>query len=368
MRRWISPTFFLVPLLPDLEKLVLKQFAKLSEAHRWSGLCRRLACVHGQEEIGCGPTPPMDQGLGALVSPTKSVLGKPSCPRRNTKMMDAMLARMHGAVAIQGQLVKTGAILALCQRQEKQTEQLEEGGSNLAAEVQQVSLLLAKLMKEQVVVTGRAMASLWMVRRHLWLSQSWLQGEDRPVCLGCLWCQLPCLGLMHIRCSSRPKMPVGVLRRYQIHQEGEAELSVDWVLFMLLPNFQKRWETQTNLGFERAQQVSETPGMQDDDCAKGSTGHFPRQLVFQDQPRLQAVYLALLHFLPEHVLVRTDRTVAAVYINRQGGWAPLAFDDMGVGTSTVQVPESDAHAGSGKSPWRADPLQGSSNRGCIQGS
>ncbi len=38
---------FSVPLLPDLEELVLKQFAKPSEAHHWSGLCRRLACVHG---------------------------------------------------------------------------------------------------------------------------------------------------------------------------------------------------------------------------------------------------------------------------------------------------------------------------------
>ncbi len=74
----------------------------------------------------------MEQALGALVSPTKSVLGKPSCPSRNAKMMNAMLARMHGAVAIQGQLVKTGAILALYLRQ--LAEELEEGGSNLAAE------------------------------------------------------------------------------------------------------------------------------------------------------------------------------------------------------------------------------------------
>ncbi len=58
----------------------------------------------------------------------------------------------------QGQLVNTGAILALYQRQ--LAKQLEEGGSDLAAEVQQVSLLLVKLMKEQAVATGRAMASL----------------------------------------------------------------------------------------------------------------------------------------------------------------------------------------------------------------
>ena len=46
-----------------------------------------------------------------------------------------------------------------------------------------MSSLLAKLMKEQAVVTGRALASLCMVRRHLWLSQSQLQGEDRACLL-----------------------------------------------------------------------------------------------------------------------------------------------------------------------------------------
>ncbi|XP_053190141.1 uncharacterized protein LOC128373962 [Scomber japonicus] len=140
------------------------------------GLCRRLAGVHGRERIGCGPPPPMDQALGPLMSPTKSVLGTPTCPSRNTKMMDAMLNKLHGAMAIQGRLVNTGAILALYQRQ--LASQLG-GDSNISAEVQQVSSLLAKLMKEQAVATGRALASLCMVRRHLWLSQSRLQGEDR---------------------------------------------------------------------------------------------------------------------------------------------------------------------------------------------
>ncbi len=101
----------------------------------------------------------MEQALGALVSPTKSVLGKLSCPSRNAKMMNAMLARMHGAVAIQGQLVNTGAILALYQRQ--LVKWLEKGGSDLAAEVQQVSLLLAKLMKEQVASGNWQLAGPW---------------------------------------------------------------------------------------------------------------------------------------------------------------------------------------------------------------
>lgn len=130
---------FTVPLLPDVEDLVLIQFLRPAEAHRCSGLCRRLTGVHGRERIGCGPPPPIDQALGALIFPTKSVLRTPSCPSINTKMMDAMFNKLHGAMAVQGQLVNTGAILALYQRQ--LASQLADN-SGLAAEVQQVSSLL----------------------------------------------------------------------------------------------------------------------------------------------------------------------------------------------------------------------------------
>ncbi|KAK7899533.1 hypothetical protein WMY93_020386 [Mugilogobius chulae] len=109
-----------VPLLADLEGIVTKEFAKPSEAHRWSGLCRRLARVHGKERIGCGPAPPMDQALGAFLSPSKTSPG---------------------------------------------------------------STLLVKLMKEQATAMGRATASFWVARRHLWLSQSQLSGEDRTCLL-----------------------------------------------------------------------------------------------------------------------------------------------------------------------------------------
>ncbi|KAM3588091.1 uncharacterized protein V6R79_021034, partial [Siganus canaliculatus] len=92
--------------------------------------------------------------------------------------MDSMLTRMQGAMAIQGQLVNTGAILALYQHQ--LAKRVDE---DVAEEDQQVSSLLVKLVKEQAVAMGRAMASLWMVRRHPWLSQSRLQGEDRACLL-----------------------------------------------------------------------------------------------------------------------------------------------------------------------------------------
>lgn len=40
--------------------------------------------------------------------------------------------------------------------------------------MQQISLFLSKLMREQAVPTDRVMASVCMVRHHLWQSQAWL--------------------------------------------------------------------------------------------------------------------------------------------------------------------------------------------------
>ena len=48
--------------------------------------------------------------------------------------MDAFLTRMHGAMAIQGQMINTGPILALYELQ--QTKPWEQEDSSLAAEMQ----------------------------------------------------------------------------------------------------------------------------------------------------------------------------------------------------------------------------------------
>lgn len=69
-----SHPFSLLLLLHDLKEVVLQQFAKPSEAHCWSGLCRQLACVHGRGRIGCGPFPSMDQALGAFAHPSTYLL------------------------------------------------------------------------------------------------------------------------------------------------------------------------------------------------------------------------------------------------------------------------------------------------------
>lgn len=84
----------------------------------------------------------MGQDLGALVSLFIPVWGEISLPSRYTRMMDAMLTRVHGVVAIQGQLVHMCSVLALA-------KQLEDG---------QFSLLLVMLIKEQAMENDRAMA------------------------------------------------------------------------------------------------------------------------------------------------------------------------------------------------------------------
>ena len=95
-----------VPLLSDVEDLVLEQFTRPVTAFRWSGASRRMASVDGRERIGCGPPPPMDPALAPLISPaTTSVLGNPSCSTKNTRAMDVMLGRIHGVLSVQGQLV-----------------------------------------------------------------------------------------------------------------------------------------------------------------------------------------------------------------------------------------------------------------------
>lgn len=62
--------------------------------------------------------------MWTLLSLTKSVL---AAQVENTKIMDAMLARVHEVGAIQGQLVNIGVILALYLHQ--LAKQVEQGGS-----------------------------------------------------------------------------------------------------------------------------------------------------------------------------------------------------------------------------------------------
>ncbi|XP_073328458.1 NACHT, LRR and PYD domains-containing protein 3-like [Pagrus major] len=173
---------FLVPLLSDFEDVVRKQFKTPLTVGHWSGLCRAMTAVNAPERIGCGPPPSVDTALAALVAPSKSVLGKGKSRSKNCSAMDSLLERMHSAMAVQTKLANTAAILSLYQRHLVQ-QLSEEGGGQLVGELQEVSSLLPKIMREQGVAVGKALSGLWQARHHLWLSQSQLQPEDKACLL-----------------------------------------------------------------------------------------------------------------------------------------------------------------------------------------
>ena len=172
------PAWARVPLLPDFEAEVLAQFHTPARACRWSSVSRRLANVSEAGRIGCDRPPPLDQSLAALVSPAGSALGPTSCPSRNCRTMDGFLLRTHSAMAVQAKLANTTAILSLYVRH------LSHVAGDTKEEIQLVSSLLSLAAKEQAVAAGKAIASLWVARRHLWLAQSRFQPADRTSLIG----------------------------------------------------------------------------------------------------------------------------------------------------------------------------------------
>lgn len=100
-------------LLPDFERVVRAQLENPSQATRHFQDGRMLSATRNWENICCGQLPPVDQA----IAPPKSILGLVGTHSRNCKMMDALLARMHRAMAVQAGLANTRAILSLYQRQ-----------------------------------------------------------------------------------------------------------------------------------------------------------------------------------------------------------------------------------------------------------
>ncbi len=121
----------------------------------------------------------MDRILTPLVSPSSSILGNATCSSKNCRVMDSLLVRLHEAMAVQTRLANTGAILSLYLRD--LSRQVQDDTS-VGEELQVASSCLSSVMKEQAEAAGSALASFWVARRHLWLSQSQLQQGDR----GCL--------------------------------------------------------------------------------------------------------------------------------------------------------------------------------------
>lgn len=175
----VRPAPVRVPLLPDFEDLVCRQFTSPAATHKWSASCRRFSNMTDRERVACGPLPQVDPALSPLISPSNSILGNATCPSKNCRVMDGLLAKLHKAMATQTRLANSGAIMSLYLRDLSKEVQEGPGGSNIAGELRTASLFLSSIMKEQAVATGRALASFWVARRHLWLSQSQLQQGDR---------------------------------------------------------------------------------------------------------------------------------------------------------------------------------------------
>lgn len=176
----MRPASTQVPLLPDFKELLCQQFHSPASAHKWSAVCRRLSNMHDRDQIACGTLPPVDRALTPLVSPSSSILGNATCSSRNCKVMDTLLARLHRAMSVQTRLANTGAILSLYLRDLSRQVQVD---SSFCEELQMASSCLSSVMREQAEAAGNALASFWIARRHLWLSQSQLQQGDRDCLL-----------------------------------------------------------------------------------------------------------------------------------------------------------------------------------------
>ena len=136
--------------------------------------------MHDRDQIACGPLPAVDRILTPLVSPSSSILGNATCSSKNCRVMDSLLAKLHKAVAVQTWMANTGAILALYLRDLSHQVQAD---TSVDEELQMATSCLSSVVKEQAEAAGSALASFWVVRRHLWLSQSQLQQGDRDCLL-----------------------------------------------------------------------------------------------------------------------------------------------------------------------------------------
>lgn len=168
-----------IPLLPDFKNLVCEKFGTPVGPRRHTSTCKKYSNMAEREKIACGPLPLLDRTLSPLVSPSSSMLGKATCSSKNCKQMDVYLGRLHKAVSTQTCLLNTSAILALYMRRLTAQLQQSSGDQTVLDNLQGACSSLANVIKEQAEVSGITIASFWTVRRHLWLSQSKLQQQDR---------------------------------------------------------------------------------------------------------------------------------------------------------------------------------------------
>lgn len=140
------------PLLSDCKGLVFKQLDSPASTHKWSASCQQVA--HGS-------FPPMDP-TSLLISPLSSFFGNAILAGISGLWIACLLSctelRLYRPIWL---------ILYLCDL----SRQLQES-YGVIGELQTVSSGFSSVMKDQAEVAGRALASFWVVKYHLWLSQS----------------------------------------------------------------------------------------------------------------------------------------------------------------------------------------------------
>ncbi|KAL3966419.1 hypothetical protein ACER0C_030310 [Sarotherodon galilaeus] len=163
--------------------------------HRWSPACMALhPAMHGQEQIVCGSHSAVDPPLAPLVVPSGSLLGRAACPNRDVRVLDSLLAKLHGTMATHACLPNSTAILSLHLRHLARQLQVGFEDPDGAGELLAASSHLASVMKENAIATGCSLASFWVARHHLWLSQPRLR-LDHQDCL--MWLPVDPTGTLH---------------------------------------------------------------------------------------------------------------------------------------------------------------------------
>ncbi|CAL8399143.1 unnamed protein product [Arctogadus glacialis] len=111
------------------------------------------------------------------------IFGGPACLNIDSQAMESLLGKVHRSTAMQARQANTAAILTLYTHHLAGLMQNQPVDASLAREFQSATMCLASVSKEQGVPSGRSLAQLWVVRQHLWLSQSKLQPADRDCLL-----------------------------------------------------------------------------------------------------------------------------------------------------------------------------------------
>ncbi|CAL8387769.1 unnamed protein product, partial [Gadus morhua 'NCC'] len=138
-----------IPLLPDFEDLLCRQFTSPSSYHRWSRQTKVFSNMAAQEQVCCGALPAVDQDLAALIRSPGSLFGGPACLNKDSKAMKSLLGKLHRSMAMQARLANTAAILTLYTNHLSGLMQNQPVDASLVREFQSSTVCLASVSKDR---------------------------------------------------------------------------------------------------------------------------------------------------------------------------------------------------------------------------